>query len=187
MKKSISIALLASLIGTAAMAHPGHGAIFTFSEGLEHPAAGLDHILAMVGIGLWASFYKDLKGLLLPVGFVSGMLLGVTFAFTGIALPMVENIIALSVIIIGLALAFKDKVPVYAAASLALIAGTFHGFAHGAEASNIAVSYVAGFMISTIFMHALGGFAGLKFKALRDAAPYFGGFMGVAGLLMLAS
>jgi urease accessory protein len=187
MKKSISIALLASLIGTAAMAHPGHGAIFTFSEGLEHPTAGFDHILAMIGIGLWASFYKDAKGLLLPAGFVGGMLLGVVFAVMGVALPMVENIIALSVIMIGLALAFKDKVPVYLAATIALFAGTFHGFAHGAEASNVALSYVAGFMISTILMHAFGGFAGLKFKALRNAAPYIGGFMGIAGLLMLAS
>lgn len=176
-----------ALLATPALAHPGHLEIANFAEGWAHPLIGLDHTIFMVAIGLWAANYQDKKALVLPFGFVGGMILGMFLAYAGLHLPFTESVIALSVIFGGLALALKNKIPSSAAAIFALIVGTFHGHAHGAEATHLTISFMAGALISTAIMHLFGALIGLKFAQIRKATPILGGIMALLGAFMFAS
>ena len=89
------------LLATPAFAHPGHGAIHSFSAGLAHPISGADHLLAMVAVGLWAALAAPRLFWVAPGGFMSGMLLGGLAGMAGLVLPSVELIIACSVILFG--------------------------------------------------------------------------------------
>ena len=187
MKKSIIIALLASLMSSMAIAHPGHEMNFNFTQGLAHPISGSDHLLAMIAIGFWASFYRGITGFWLPVVFISGMILGSGLGFAQVPFPMVETAIIISVGVIGLALSFKDKMPIAISAALALMAGSVHGYAHGAEGGTMALPYIAGFILTTSMMHLIGGIMGVKLALIRRAAPYIGGAMAIASAFMLTA
>ncbi|SON53960.1 HupE / UreJ protein [Hartmannibacter diazotrophicus] len=184
--KTLGLAGAALLIASPALAHPGHGATSGFAAGIVHPFLGTDHLLAMVTVGLWAAHYGTRKGLALPFGFVGGMLAGATTGFFGVGLPGAESVIALSLVLLGAALALKTRLPVMAAAGLTFAAGLFHGHAHAVEASGSALAYVAGFVVATSLLHAAGGLAGWRLAALRLAAPLAGGAVALAGLAMLA-
>lgn len=179
----VAIALLA----TPAFAHPGHFESANFAEGWAHPLIGLDHTIFMIAIGLWAANYQNRKAFVLPFGFVGGMIIGMLLAYLGYSLPFTESVIALSVIFGGLALALKDRIPSLAAAGFALLVGTFHGHAHGAEATHLTIGFMAGALISTAIMHLFGALIGLKFAQIRKATPILGGIMALLGAFMFAS
>jgi urease accessory protein len=159
-----------TLIATPAFAHTGPHAS-GFMTGLGHPFNGLDHVLVMAGIGIWAGQLGGRNTWLVPAAFVATMVLGAGIALMNIPLPQVELGIAGSVVAIGMLVAFGTRLPAGAAAALAGLMALFHGHAHGTELPAMASAwgYAAGFVLSTAMLHAIG--LGLPLAVFRFARP----------------
>ncbi|WP_129648987.1 HupE/UreJ family protein [Peristeroidobacter agariperforans] len=148
--------LYLSLPATA-LAHTGH-ATHSFLAGVLHPLGGLDHLLAMLAVGLLAGCSAGRLRWGLPASFVMAMIVGAMIGAGGVEAPFIEIGIALSLVAFGAALVWKQtfRAPVL----LALTAGfaLFHGHAHGAEmgVDLSAASYGTGFVLATALLHALG-------------------------------
>lgn len=181
--KLAGLSMAAALMASPAFAHPGHDLTDGFSAGFAHPFLGADHLLAMITVGLLAPRYGGRQGLMLPLGFVGGMLAGALLGFTGTGLPGAESLIALSLVLFGGALALRVNLPLQAASGVTFAAGLFHGHAHAVEANGSALTYVGGFVLATVLLHAMGGLAGWRF---RHAMPLAGGAVALAGIAMLA-
>jgi urease accessory protein len=156
------LALATIAVPTVASAHPGHeGAGFV--HGLLHPLGGLDHILAMVAVGLFAARLGGRALWLVPASFVTAMALAGAVGMTGFALPHVEAGIALSILVLGAAIALETTMPVAAAMALVAFFAVFHGYAHGAEMPETAsgLAYGGGFLAATAALHAAGVGLGL--------------------------
>jgi urease accessory protein len=190
--KLVSLAAAATVgFSTAALAHVGDHSHMGFAEGLLHPFTGLDHMLAMVAVGLWASQLGGRALWLLPLTFPAVMALGAALGMSGVALPWVEIGIAGSVMVLGsvVALALRPSLAI----SIPLI-GAFallHGFSHGIElpAGASALSYGAGFIAATLVLHAVGIVTGLIAGRLpvRFAARTAGGAIAVLGVVLLVT
>ena len=187
MNRLISIATAALiLMPTAALAHPGHGG--AFAHGFAHPLGGLDHVLAMLAVGLYAALLGGRALWLVPASFVAMMAAGGALGMAAIALPYTE--IALSVVALGLAIALWANLPVMAAMALAGAFAIFHGHAHGAEmpADAAGMSYAAGFLLATALLHGAGialGRATSRFGwRIAQAA---GGAIALAGVALVVS
>jgi urease accessory protein len=146
-----------------AFAHPGVGAASDLWNGFVHPLGGLDHLCAMIGVGLWAAQRGGRAIWLVPLGFMLVMLLGGLLGTLAISLPWVEQGIAASVLILGMLIAAAVRLPLVVNV---LIVGTFalfHGHAHGAEMLHTysAMAYCAGFLATTALLHAVGIALGL--------------------------
>ncbi|MGV2986714.1 HupE/UreJ family protein [Vibrio sp. E150_011] len=129
-----------------------------FGTGFMHPIFGLDHVLAMVAVGLWGVFLSKPATWMLPVLFPLMMAVGATIGIMGIALPQVETGIALSSVILGLMIAFKQRPPLPIAY---LVVGFFalcHGNAHGTHlpSTMVPLNFSLGFVTSTGLLHLLG-------------------------------
>jgi urease accessory protein len=180
------------LMSGAALAHPGHGDVSGFTHGFLHPLGGLDHVLAMVAVGLFAAHLGGGALCLVPATFVAVMALGGTLGMAGIAVPFVETGIALSVVTLGLAVALRVSVPLITAMALAGFFAVFHGHVHGAEmpADASGLGYAAGFTLATALLHGAGialGLAVAKHGELsgRRAVQVAGGAMVIAGVVIL--
>jgi urease accessory protein len=190
--KLLSLAAVATVgFSTAALAHVGDHSHMSFTEGLLHPFSGLDHVLAMVAVGLWASQLGGRALWLLPLTFPVVMAVGAALGLNGVTLPWVEVGIAGSVMVLGavVALALRPALAV----SIPLI-GAFallHGYSHGIElpASASALSYGAGFIAATLVLHAVGIATGLIAGRLpvRFAARTAGGAIAVLGVVLLVT
>ena len=185
-----SLILLAS-VGPA-LAHTGHEAS-SFLQGFTHPLGGLDHVLAMVAVGLYAAMIGGRALWLVPAAFVSAMAMGGALGVAGYGLPSTEIGIAVSVIALGLAIALRISLPTLTAMALAGLFAIFHGHAHGAEMpQNIAgYEYAAGFLLATALLHGFGIALGLTVdrvpgRGLRIAQAA-GGAMALTGIVLLAS
>jgi len=165
-----ALAIAALGIGSA-FAHPGHPDAFGFSDGFAHPLSGIDHLLAMLAVGLWAAQNKRLALWVLPLVFPLTMVLGALLAFAGLQLPGVETGIAASVAVLGLLIAFAIRMPVWASAAVVSVFALFHGYAHGSELPHgaSALWYGVGFVAATALLHlaglAIGLVAGQKMAA----------------------
>ncbi len=155
---------LAAVIGTAltaaAYAHTGvglHGGNGS-TAGFLHPLMGLDHLLAMLGIGVWAAQLGNRAVWLIPAAFVTAMVGGAAPALSGAPLPMAEFGIGGSVLVIGGLIAFGARLPLSVAMALAGAFALFHGHAHGTELPGFAhpAAYGAGFVAATALLHAAG-------------------------------
>ena len=148
--------LLVAGLPLLAQAHPGHAG--GLMHGLEHPVRGLDHICAMLAIGLWAAQQNGKARWMLPGAFVAVMALGGFAGATGLALPGVEAGIAASVLILGLLIALAVRLPLLSALPLLGLFAIFHGHAHGAEmaAGSSALAYGCGFLAMTALLHCAG-------------------------------
>ncbi len=155
----------------AALAHTGATPTGGLIAGFSHPLLGLDHLLAMVAVGLWAFALGAAALWLVPLAFVGAMVLGGGLALSGLGLPAVELAIVGSVIVLGAVVALRVRVPV--ALGMAVVAGfaLFHGHAHGAEmpASASGLLYGAGFAAATALLHLAGIGLGLGFERLAGA------------------
>jgi len=178
----------ASLAGPA-LAHTGAGAVHGFGAGLLHPLTGVDHLLAMVAVGLWAGLTGGRARLAYPLAFVAMMLAAGWWGMSGASLPGVEAGIAVSIVILGLAIVVRATPPLAAGAAACAIFAIFHGHAHGAELPEGASGpgYAAGFFIATAGLHG----AGLVLAAqLARYAPMvaraLGGGLVLAGVAILA-
>lgn len=187
MKKLALTAAAMSLPG-AAFAHPGHEQVSTFTSGLLHPVTGVDHLLAMMAVGLIAALVGGRMLWAMPAAFVGAMLAGAGLGLAGVTLPGVETWIIGSVIVLGLVAAMPSR---HLPHSLLLVAtglfGLFHGYAHGAEApvSGSIFGYLIGFTLTTAVLHGIGIAAGQRLPAVvtRGAGAAIA-LMG-AGMVML--
>ena len=159
--KTLSTVLV--LAPTIALAHTGHGDTSGLMHGFTHPITGVDHVLAMVAVGVLAAQLGGRALWLVPLGFVGVMAVAGAFGMAGIQLPAAEVGIALSVFVLGLAVAFRLSPPELAAMALVGFFAVFHGHVHGAEmpAAASGVAYAAGFVGATAMLHAVGVGVGL--------------------------
>ncbi len=151
-------------------AHPGHN-VSGFAPGLAHPLSGLDHVLAMVAVGLWAAQIGGRARWAVPATFVGAMTLGGILGMAGIPVPFVEQGILVSVFLLGLLIAFAVRLPLAATAPLVGVFALCHGYAHGAEAPAhaSALTYSLGFILATTTLHAIG--IGLGVMIQRFCSP----------------
>ena len=186
-----ALTLAGALLPTAALAHTGVGATVGFAHGFWHPIGGLDHVLAMVAVGAFAVRLGGRALWLVPTAFVAMMAAGGIAGMEGIQLPIVETGIALSVVVLGLAVAFQWKPPVVAASALVGLFAIFHGHAHGSEMPVDASSlgYAVGFMLATAALHVAGIGLGVAVGSIgarsRLALQASGGAMALAGVALL--
>ena len=152
------LALLLLLAATPVWAHEQSGQAAGFLTGLQHPVSGLDHVLAMISVGLWGAQLGNPAVWLLPVSFPVVMACGGFLGLVGVPLPGTEVGIAVSAILLGLVVALEARPPLWVAAGLVGFFGVFHGHAHGTElpAGENALLYSVGFVIATGCLHGVG-------------------------------
>ncbi|MBD9442411.1 HupE/UreJ family protein [Pseudomonas sp. PDM04] len=155
--KRILGALVLLLAPAIAFAHPGHGDNGLIA-GISHPIGGLDHLLAMLAVGLWAAQQQGAARWALPCTFVGTLLLGGLLGFEGLQLPALEGGIAASVLALGLAVALAVRPPLSLAVVATALFALFHGVAHGLELPDMTSpwAYAAGFVAATAALHAAG-------------------------------
>ena len=187
LRKIVGAALaLWFLTAGPAIAHVGQGHVAGFAQGFAHPLSGLDHIIAMVAVGLYAAHLGGRNLWLIPSAFIATMIFGGILGHSGFPLPLVEGCIALSVVVMSLAVAAGVNLPTIAAMALVSLFAVFHGHAHGSEGAELSsfLSYAAGFVIATAVLHFSGIGLGLgldKFGASASLA--LKRTVGVAGAL----
>jgi urease accessory protein len=189
----IILALALALLPTAALAHTGHGDTAGFVHGFMHPIGGLDHVLAMVAVGVFAFVLGGRALFLVPLSFVGMMAVGFLLGIAGTEVPFVELGIALSSVVIGAVAALGRPMHVAAAMSLVGVFAIFHGHAHGAEmpVDTSGLMYALGFLAATALLHLAGilaalGVAGLVGKYGKPAAQLAGGVFALGGIGVLA-
>ena len=186
MHSRIFLTALLLLAAGPALAHPGHEA-----SGFLHPFNGLDHLLAMAGVGLWASLLAGRKpavAVAVPGAFLVMMAIGAAAGFAGIKLPLVEAAILASVFVIGGLIIGAVRLPMAWAMAVVGLFAVFHGYAHALEAPSAGTgSYILGFLAATALLQAIGfaigwgvhkAVGGLALRAL-------GGVLLAAGAIVL--
>lgn len=157
----ITFVVFASLSATA-FGHPGHSHEVAVGggllAGLLHPLLGLDHLLAMVTVGLLSAQLGGRARWAIPGAFLASMLIGGLLGMQGFAFAGVEYGIAASLVVLGLAVAFRRSLHLAIPMAMAGIFGAFHGHAHGTEMPHIAspALYAAGFVVATLGLHLCG-------------------------------
>ena len=172
-----SIVALLILGISPALAHVGHDVAGSFAAGLAHPFGGLDHVAAMIAVGVWAGLKGGQALWIWPAAFVVLMLIGGAFGMV-MTLPdevsnLVEPGILTSVVVLGLMVMLAVDLPVAAGAAMIGVFAIFHGYAHGSDiAENISgIEYIAGFTVATAALHMTGvGFAQLMRRAHMNLA-----------------
>ena len=171
------------------LAHDQFGQAQGFLTGLRHPVSGLDHVLAMIAVGLWGAQLGAPALWLLPVTFPMVMAAGGFLGLVGIPLPGVEFGIAMSALLMGMLVASAAKLPLAAAAVLVGIFAIFHGHAHGTElpAGQNGLAYSIGFVVATGTLHAAGILLGVahRWRAGRVAVQVTGVVIALGGLAFL--
>ncbi|MPZ09783.1 MAG: urease accessory protein [Kiloniellaceae bacterium] len=188
----LSVFIATLCVATAAQAHTGAGGASGLTQGLLHPLGGLDHVLAMVGIGALAFFLGGRALWLVPASFLGMMAVGGALGFAGFGLPFIEVGIALSVVAIGAALTLGLSLPLAGAMALAGGFAVFHGLAHGAEMPAMAsgLGYGFGFLAATAALHGLGlalgfGLNEVAQETARRVARIGGALLSLSGLAIL--
>ncbi|CAA2139752.1 HupE/UreJ family protein [Hyphomicrobium sp. ghe19] len=192
--KAIGAGSILMVVAAApASAHVGLGAVHTFSQGFLHPMSGIDHIIAMVAVGLYAAKLGGRALWLVPLAFVGTMIFGGVLGYYGWPLPMVEAGIGLSVVVMSMAIALGVRLPTVAAMTLVGTFALFHGHAHGNEGAGLAIAflpYAVGFVVATALLHASGLALGASFNRLGAAQSSLlnkiaGSFGTIAGISLL--
>ena len=149
--------LLLLLLPTAALAHPGHGPGVgdSFAHGLAHPLLGADHLIAMVAIGVLAALSGGRARWAVPGAFLTGMAVFGLIGVGGAESALAEHVIIASIILLGVAIAVRKRLPAIALAAMAVVFGAAHGYAHGSEGTGD-LGYLVGFMLSTAALHGAG-------------------------------
>ena len=188
---ALAAAVVLSVLGaTTAHAHVSGATGAAWAEGLAHPFSGLDHVLAMVAVGLWAAQLGRPAAWLLPLAFPVVMAGGAILAALGLAVPGVEAGIAGSVMVLGLLVVLAARPSLAVAAAVVGFFALFHGHAHGTELPMTADPwlYGAGFVIATALLHGtglvFGSAAGRPVGRLAGAAVSTAGLVLFAGLWM---
>jgi urease accessory protein len=173
-----------SLVSSTASAHVGTGLPGGWVSGFIHPFNGIDHLLAMVLVGVWGAFLGRPLIHVLPVVFPAMMVAGAIMGMFGVPLPPVAAGIALSVMVLGGCIALSIRAPVWAASLVVAIFAVFHGYAHGKELPSAAdpITYSAGFVLATGLLHVSGIGLGLL-NGLPRGIVVTRGFGGITAAL----
>ena len=186
-KSLFAIALFLS--PAMAFAHAGHDHAGLLA-GLAHPVFGLDHLLAMLAVGLWAAQQSGAARWALPLTFVGSMLIGGLLGFNGLQIPLMEPAIAASVLAFGLLVAVATRLPMLAAISLTALFALTHGVAHGLELPALTSpwGYAAGFLLATAALH-ISGYALVRLlpQAAAPVVRVLGAASAVTGAWLLVS
>ena len=181
------------LVPTIALAHTGHGETSGLMHGLTHPITGIDHVLAMVAVGMLAAQLGGRMLWLVPLSFVGVMAVAGALGMAGIQLPFAEVGIALSIVVLGLAVAYRFNLPALAAMALVGFFAVFHGHVHGVEmpAAASGLLYAAGFAGATAMLHVAGVGVGLlvaldRGKLGRGVVQVGGSAIALFGITILA-
>jgi urease accessory protein len=170
-------------------AHPDMGQATGFWHGFSHPLTGLDHILAMFAIGIWAVQVGGKAIWAIPLSFVGMMIVGGILGMSGVRIPYVETGIVMSVMVLGVLIIASARLPLAAGMLIAGIFAIFHGHSHGTEIPNAAmgITYSIGFAISTLLLHLSGIDFALFIgnKAKTQLLRYAGATIAIAGIIML--
>lgn len=181
--------LLLALLALPAWAHEQAGQVAGFVTGLLHPVSGLDHVLAMVAVGLWGAQLGAPAIWMLPVTFPLVMAMGGFLGLLGVPLPGVEVGIAASAILLGALVATQSRPPLWLAAVVVAFFAVFHGHAHGTElpAGQSGLLYSVGFVVATGGLHAAGISIGLihRWSAGRTVLQCAGAAVSAAGVFFL--
>ncbi|MDR9468026.1 HupE/UreJ family protein [Marinospirillum sp.] len=157
-----------------------------FTGGLLHPLGGLDHLLAMLAVGVLAGLQSGHKQLLVPGAFLLALLGGFLLGLTSFALPLLELGIAASVVLLGLLVTTRIQLPMAAMLLLTALFATFHGYAHGVEYTGSALTFGLGFFLASLALHLCG--LALT-KTLVQPFPLLirgsGAAIAISGLVML--
>jgi urease accessory protein len=180
------------LLPSLASAHTGVGDPNGFAHGFGHPLSGLDHILAMVAVGMFAAHLGGRALWLVPLSFVGMMAVSGAFGMAGGDVPLVEIGIGLSIVVLGLAVALNLNIPVIGAMGFVCLVAIFHGHAHGAEMPEDAsgLAYGFGFVLATILLHGIGIGLGILIEHFGETyqrlfSRVAGGAMAAVGLAIL--
>lgn len=187
--QTMAIAVLLFLCAQPALAHPQKGEAVGFLTGFRHPISGLDHVLAMVAVGLWGAQLGNPAIWLLPVAFPMVMAFGGMLGLMGVPLPGTEYGIALSAILLGVVVLFEIRPPLALAAALVGFFAIFHGHAHGTELppGQSAMLYSIGFVIATGCLHALGVGIGTvhRWRWGQNFVRFAGALVAVGGVFFM--
>jgi urease accessory protein len=183
------VMLVLLLLPDSASAHVQGSDAVGFVTGLLHPVSGLDHVLALIAVGLWGAQLGQPAVWLLPVTFPMVMAFGGMLALIGIPLPGIEVGIAASAIILGIAVLREARPRLAVAAFVIALFAIFHGHAHGTELpeGENGLVYSMGFVIATGSLHATGVCIGLvhRWSWGQRVLRLVGGCVAVAGLLFM--
>lgn len=160
-----------ALLPSVAYAHIGGCDAGGVLHGLTHPFSGLDHVCAMLAVGLWAAQTGGRSMWVVPFSFVSVMAIGGVLAMSGVSLPFVEQGVVLSVLLLGIFISAAIRLPLWLGAGLVGLFALWHGQAHGAEMPVLAsgMRYGAGFLLATLSLHMTGVWFALALQTtLRD-------------------
>ena len=176
----------------AALAHPGHDGAGGLVHGFFHPVTGIDHVLAMIAVGVLAAQYGGRALWLVPMSFLAAMAAGGAIGMAGIPVQIVEAGIGLSVVVLGLMIAFQIKPPTLVAMVVVGFFALFHGYAHGSEMPDrpAGLSFAAGFLVATATLLGAGVGLGLLLQRgtlSRRLIQAGGGAMSLVGIAVLAS
>lgn len=192
-RKLIAGLALLCLVPAPAFAHIVPGDPLNLHDGFVHPFTGLDHVVTMIAVGLYAAMLGGRSLWLLPAAFMSVMLAGGALGYAGVPLPLVEQAIGASVVVMSLAVAAGVRIPTIAATALVGAFALFHGHAHGTEGAALAsfLPYAAGFVAATALLHLAGIGVGLGLSRLdaplaRTLQRIAGAAGTLAGVAMLA-
>ena len=185
----LSAAAVFLLWASPSMAHVEQGQAVGFVTGLEHPWSGLDHVLAMIAVGLWGAQLGAPALWLLPVVFPMMMAMGGTLGLMGFPVPGVEVGIAVSAIVLGFMVLAEARLKIHIAAILVGFFAIFHGHAHGTElpAGQSGLLYSMGFVIATGVLHGIGITIGTihRWPAGKLALRGAGAFIAAMGIFFL--
>jgi urease accessory protein len=184
-----AVALALVLSPVAAFAHQETGQAAGLLAGLSHPLSGLDHVLAMIAVGLWGAVLGPPAIWVLPVAFPMVMAFGGLMGLLGFPLPGVEIGIAVSAVVLGALVLAEVRPPLWLAALIVAFFAIFHGHAHGRELpqGTSALLYSLGFVVATGLLHAFGILLGVahRWAAGRRLVQLAGGGVALAGLFFL--
>ena len=190
--KKISMAagvLAVLMLASHAISHLGspgqtHGLI----NGVVHPVCGIDHVLAMLGVGIWSGLAMPANRILVaPIAFVAAMLAGAVASVAGASFAAADAAMAISVVVMGLLIATRVHLPIAIGAVLIGAFGIMHGYLHGAEIDGAVLAYVAGFALTTTALHLAGIGFGRDLLDARAVSLAAGGAMASAGVSLLVS
>lgn len=185
MRKAVAATMAVLVAATPALnpawAHPGHEV-----SGFLHPFTGLDHVLAMLAVGVWASFLsveRRSAAVLVPAAFLTMMAIGAAAGFAGIKLPMVEAAILTSVFVLGALVALAVRLPSGWAMGLVGGCALFHGYAHAGEApAGSPGTYALSFLAATTLLLVVGsGLGAVVRRLIGDLGVRALGGLAIAG------
>ena len=182
------LTVLMFLYSGGALAHPGHD-VSGLSAGLIHPLSGIDHLLAMLAVGLWAAQNRGRKIWILPTAFILMMVVGAKFALIYPFMPLIESGIAASVLALGVIIALSLRPSTRLSIVIASLFGLFHGYAHGLEMLGIneIQGYALGFVVTTAALHLAGIVTVIATRTRFVKLPQMlGGIITVSGVWLLS-